>query len=56
MKQKKHQLTDFIQKERFELGSYITYLFDHSKTRLNDENILLKKSCRQLNLEHSIRP
>jgi hypothetical protein len=51
MKPKKQQLTDFIQKERFELQAYITHLFDHSKTRLNDE-----KNCRQMNIEHSLRP
>lgn len=51
MEQKKYQLTDFIQKERFELRPYITHLFEYYKNRFNDEKIL-KKSFQQMNLEH----
>lgn len=52
MEKKKSQLNDFIQKERFELSSYITHLFEHYKTRCNDEKIR-KKSCQKMNLEQS---
>lgn len=52
MKQKKYQLNDFIEKERFELSSYITHLFEYYKTRSIDEKTR-KKSCRKMNLEQS---
>ncbi len=33
----------FIQKERVELRPYITPLFDHYKTRINEENTIAKR-------------
>lgn len=52
MEQKKNQIKDFIQKEHFELSSYVSHLFDHYKNRFKDEKIQ-KKSCQQLNLEQT---
>lgn len=52
MDQKSYHLTDFIQKENFELRSYITHLIDHYKTRFYDEKAL-RTGWRKINLEKS---
>ncbi|WP_154676020.1 hypothetical protein [Bacillus dakarensis] len=51
MEQKESLFTDFVQKDRFELKSYLSYLFNHYKKHLHDDRTLDEKSK-----EYSERP
>ncbi|WP_154676033.1 hypothetical protein [Bacillus dakarensis] len=52
MEQRTQSLTDFIQKEQFELTKYIAHLFDHYKIGFKKEHTP-KKSYQPMNLGQS---
>lgn len=52
MEQKTQSLTDFIQKEQFELGKYISHLFDSYKIGFNEEHTT-KESYQYIKLGQS---